>query len=543
MQRKWIKSRLGKSLLALDWLGLAYIEQGLFFAAKYYALTSAYLTTRATDLRLKPVIVRSLERASSCDYATGAWHGFLELAEACAIFYPHFVRDPEADFNDSDGVLQKLMFHLGLLGAATKILHSGLDAFARDRSEAVAVRVGFSDVLEEVRDSAMRYWEGEGAESLWKTIKSQLAGPPWDDAGKVRHARWKAHGVTWNVDWTNDYETTLAAESFLAALQILLSDLAGYDLFLMRSTLNVTLRLAPDGAVGSGAGRGGFKGFDTCFEPSNAERITIVTLPPEGRFRDGTLTIDDLLAGALGVAASLLEEVSLLPNKRFSEVLSERFEQGLSNKLLVGATYGRCLREFVDRETFDASDRQSHDPPDSSVQFVSELPDALPWVDTPGPRYDPDVAREQMQNRYRGFAGPIARTLKRLAAEPEFQATVESLRSAGWKDWHILSAVYHRTVNYRINNRHIKLSRRAEDEYIKRVAHEPEPENALPVPLEEYQEEKLREDFPGYLASFAETFGLEIHQFTPDFPAIEDFLAQRYKFWEDDAEHDDPFAS
>jgi hypothetical protein len=529
---------LGKSLLALDWLSLAYIEQGLFFAAKYYALTSAFLAVRAKDLRLKGVTVRSLERASSCDYVMGAWHGFLELAEACTIFYPHFIRDPEADFNDSDGVLHKLMFHLGLLGAATKMLHSKLEAFARDRSEEVVKRVGFSDVLEEVRDHATEYWAEEGAESLWKTMENQLAGPPWSDASDVRHAQWKAHGVDWNVEWANDYETTLAAEGFLAALQILLSDLAGYDLCLMRSTLNISLRLTSEGS----SGRGDFKGFDARFEPSNAERLAVVTLPPESRFRDGTLTIDDLLAGALGVAASLLAEVSLLPNEDFHEVLRERFEQGLSNKLLVGAAYGRCMREFVDRERFDASERQSHAPLDSSWTFASELPESLPWVDTPGPGYDPDVVRQQMQNRYRGFAGPIARTLKRLAAEPEFQATVESLRLAGWKDWHILSAVYHRTVNYRINNRRIKLSKREEDEYIRRVAHEPEPENALPVPLDEYQEEKLREDFPVYFGPFANTFGLEIHQLTPDFSAIEDFLARRYNFWADDVEHDDPFA-
>lgn len=533
---------LGKSILALDWLSVAYIEQGLFFAAKYYALTSAYLAVRAADLRLKAVSVRSLARVSSCDYATGAWHGFLELAEACTTFYPHFVRDPEADFNDPDGVLHELMFHLGLLGTATKMLHPGLEAFARDRSEAIVKRVGFSDVLEEVRNHAIRYWEGEGTESLWKSIESQLAGPPWVDAGEIRRARWKAHGVTWNVEWANDYETTLAAEGFLAALQILLSDLAGYDLCLMRSTLNISLSLAPGGAVGGSPGRGGFKGFDTRFEPSNAERIAVVTLPPEGRFRDGTLSIDDLLAGALGVAASLLAEVSMLPNEGLNEVLSERFKQGLSNKLLVGATYGRCLREFVDKDAFDASARQSHTPLDSSLSFVSRLPEQLPWVDSPGPGYDPDTVREQMQNRYRGFAGPIARTLKRLAAEPEFQTTVESLRSAGWKDWHILSAVYHRTVNYRINNRRIKLSPREENEYIRHITHEPEPENALPVPLEEYQEGKLRKDFPVYLGSFATTFGLEIHQLTPDFPAIEDFLAQRYNFWTDDVEHDDPFA-
>ena len=33
----------------------------------------------------------------------------------------------------------------------------------------------------------------------------------------------------------------------------------------------------------------------------------------------------------------------------------------------------------------------------------------------------------------------------------------------------------------------------------------------------------------------------ELHQITPDFSALEDFLAHRYHFWSDDIDHDDPF--
>lgn len=51
-------------------------------------------------------------------------------------------------------------------------------------------------------------------------------------------------------------------------------------------------------------------------------------------------------------------------------------------------------------------------------------------------------------NRYHGFTRSISRTLHRLAREPEFLTTVEKLRSCGWKDWHILSAVFHFTMNY-----------------------------------------------------------------------------------------------
>jgi len=33
--------------------------------------------------------------------------------------------------------------------------------------------------------------------------------------------------------------------------------------------------------------------------------------------------------------------------------------------------------------------------------------------------------------------------------------------------------------------------------------------------------------------------GLEVHQPTPDFNAISDFLGQRYSYWTDDIEHPD----
>jgi hypothetical protein len=34
---------------------------------------------------------------------------------------------------------------------------------------------------------------------------------------------------------------------------------------------------------------------------------------------------------------------------------------------------------------------------------------------------------------------------------------------------------------------------------------------------------------------------LEVRQPTPDFPAIEQFLSERYSYWSDDVEHIDPF--
>lgn len=78
-----------------------------------------------------------------------------------------------------------------------------------------------------------------------------------------------------------------------------------------------------------------------------------------------------------------------------------------------------------------------------------------------------------------------------------------------------------------------------ERQYAEQLAQQPEPEDALLVPIEEYDEEKLRQQLPIYLLSFAKTYNLENHQLIPDFAAIEEFLSLRYNFWIDDVDHDD----
>ncbi len=534
------RETLGKALMALNWLSNAYTEQGLLFAAKYYALSAAYLALHSQDLHPKRYIARSLACAASCDYALGAWHGFLELAETTATIYPHFTHDRDADFNDPDGVLHHLFFYLGPLPVVTKLLYPDLARYSQERCTSVADLLNLVDLREEVQTVAEEAWVSKGPLEFWEAIEGQLAGPPWSDTGPMRRAQWKAHGIDWRVEWPNDYETTLVAEGFLAALQIFLSDLAGHDLCLMRSDLNVSLHVVPPDSTDVASSATAYKGFDTHFRPSHSERLATVMLPPCHHLRDGVLTHQDIEVGVLSVVSSLLTEVSLLPTDSFHKLLHERFEQGLQNKLHVGAPYEQCLREFVTKETFIASERVAHVTPQR--QFVSRLSDKLPWFDGPGPGYNPEEALDMIQNRYKRFSLPIARTLRHLVQEPEFQTTVARLRADEWKDWHILSAIFHVTINYRIDHRRILLpSLQAEIEVSERMSNQPEPQDVPLLPLEEYTEERLRQQLPVYLMPFIKTYGLENHQITPDFPAIEDFLAHRYNFWTDDLDHDDPF--
>ena len=530
---------LGEALMALSFLSRAYAEQGLFFAAKYYALAAAYVVLQNDNLHLKPQLAHALERAAACDYAVGAWRGFLSLAETASIFYPHFVHDYNSDLDDPNSVLLRLMFHLSIVPVATQILHPTLSDATEVQCTRIAARLGLGNEWEQAQQLAKTTFSDE--DKLWEAVQEQLAGPPWSDVGPIRRTQWKAHGVTWHVQWANDYETTCAVEEFLAALQIFLSDLAGYDLCLLRSQVNVTFNLENEDNIRQQGTTSNY--FQAHFEPSNVERQATVTLPPYQKFDEGTLSRRDLITGTLSVATSLLEEVSVLPTDRFIEILNVRFAQGLSNKLLIAAPYSQCLQVFLSKGDFDGFGCATMEYLPSDKTFSSQLPDKLPWYDGPRPNYTPENARRAIRNRYESFSRRIPHTLRRLAQESAFQATLAHLREAGWKDWHILSAVYHVTMNARLNRSGVMPPKSyAEWKQYQQMMREPEAETAQIVSIEEFTKENLRQQMPVYMGAVIKSWELELHQLTPDFPAIEDFLSKRYNFWTDDVEHDDPFA-
>lgn len=528
---------LDRALNAFLWLSQAYAKQGLWIAAKYYALAAAYIAWHSDDLNVKEFIAHCLFRAADCDYAIGAWHGYLELSEVAAVVYPHYARDPDADFNNPDGVLQIPMCHLTILAVVSNRLHPAIEGFAIERSTRVVQRLGLLEGFAETQEALKTSWEELSEKKLWEALQNQVPMSPWSDAGKVRRLVWQAHGVTWEFEWPNDYDTTVPVEEFLSALQIVLSDMAGMDLVLVRSTIHASVRLLADGESPT---HSSYLGFEADFLPSNTEHRCTVTLPSIHTWREGRLSQEDVRIGALSVVMSLLAEVSLLSNEALHDIIGKRLIEGLSQKLLVGSSYGKTLRWFVGRDEFNASDRVAHAPLVSPHPFRSQLPEGIPWFNGTGPDYNSDATYELIRNRYTYAVRPIFHTLQRLRNEPQFQVVVARLRNEGWLDWHILSAVANAAISYRMAQRLIVLpGREAEQEILQKMAFELEPVDALPVPFEEFSEENLRRHLNMGTVMALGSYGLQIHQGTPDFEAIKDFLGCRYNYWIDDIEHED----
>jgi hypothetical protein len=72
-------------------------------------------------------------------------------------------------------------------------------------------------------------------------------------------------------------------------------------------------------------------------------------------------------------------------------------------------------------------------------------------------RFDEAKSLEYIRNRYRGMKGKFDAQLEALRADDGFLNRCEQLYAKGYKDWHILSAIYNRLLHLEGARREIDL--------------------------------------------------------------------------------------
>jgi hypothetical protein len=216
------------------------------------------------------------------------------------------------------------------------------------------------------------------------------------------------------------------------------------------------------------------------------------------------------------------------------------FQEGLSHKIFFGQRYSTLYKNFVTQDKFKSSNRSAFSIPEANRPFKPVLHHQLTWHGDLGPRYSEENAKQALKNRYKNSVRPIQYTLKRLKQQKSFLDTVHSLRAQGWLDWHILTAVSLIALNYRVNKEiSVHTDREKFQNRFMELMNQPEGENADPVPISEFSVENLRLMLWTSMQSTLINLGFELHQTTPDFEAISDFLGERYKYWTDDIDHPD----
>lgn len=520
---KWFAAEtLQSSLRSMFLLSRCYSELGLQFAAKYYALAVAYMALLAKDSSLRPLSSSAVQRAAECDYLQGAWCGFMELIDIYLRAQATFVSDPHNLGKHKE--LQRAVLHVVIAKVITQKLAPEFSSYVDEK----IAYWGIEDWVNDAQPPIQADWDGRSVPETWRLLGEQLGDVPFSDAGQVRTVSWSELGVIWTVAWRNDYLTTIAAEQFMAVMQIFLADLAGVDLCLLKTDVQIELDISGDAEM------------HITPLPSNAGRLWKISLPSP--LDEGDAGPAEAQEHVFGAASAILYEISLTTEEAYHEALENAFREGLQSKINVIQSYGTVYRAFVPENVFDHPNRASKKKPVSPHRPKVPDNEVLGWLDGPGPGYSRERAERMLTARYEGSLPPIRLTLKRLKADPGFMSTVEKLRAEGWLDWHLLSAAANVAANYRfLQNPEALESEEEANRIYREIMESEEDEKSVSVPPEVFMEERLREAIALSMLFTLRLYGLESRQRTPDLKAMDHFLRHRYNYWTDDIEHDDPF--
>ena len=518
---KWFaEETLEGTVLSMLMIARCYAELGLVFASKQYALAAATLADGSTNARVLRRLPAAVLEAADAEYVGGNWLSFDTMARAGVALLAAAGSTEEDEW----------IAHVDLLAGHASLVQLFCERFdLKDLAKIPKELLAFLDWKEAeelMMPTARRQWQT--ADDLWQTVQEQLFGRPFGDAARRREISWSALGVEWHVAFDNNYGATPGAEEFCALAQVVLAELADVDLGLLPTSVRVSLRVDERKA--------------TRLKPvaSNDGRDWDLRLPREPALPDADGMSYELRLTA--IVLEILREASVIPSSDFNAAVQRLFKEDLPTKVFVAKPYRALFRGFVERDQFEAQPRSLPNPPGTDRSFAPREHEELGWRDGPGPGYDAEEAREAIRRRYENSLAPIRYTLRRLVADQQFCALVSQLREEGWKDWHILWTLANAAANERLNKTLTRDDLGPETmASMRRLIHEEETnEQADKLSATVFLEENLRFYFNTLLTGFAKTAGLELHQSTPDFPALERFLTDRYGL-KDDVEHDDVF--
>jgi hypothetical protein len=235
-------------------------------------------------------------------------------------------------------------------------------------------------------------------------------------------------------------------------------------------------------------------------------------------------------------AVSLLANLSTLTQTDLMARVESRFEAGLLDKVLIFRCYDDMLTEWRKDDAIHVGAEPPGEPPPPRPGHPE-----LDWPSGPGPGYSHEAAVEALTNRYRNLTAMTSATLPHLNALPEFQNCVEVLRERGWLDWHILGAVLAIAQSYRVN-RELNAGRMSMEDA--RKIHYGTEAADDPVPVSEFGLEALTSvhEINNY-TTLVRTWDRPVHLRMVPHDAIDRLLADRYRHYDDDIDHAEPFCN
>jgi hypothetical protein len=520
----WTGDTLRGALLAMIFIAQLYRDLKLPLAAKQYALAVAGAAQSVGGDDVADLVPAGMLLASEISYQAGDWLAALEELEIGVIAMHALGQEGSPTVI---GMAQRATFTAAMCLRGARELSPDLIGPVEGVLERVDLLDAISAALDDLEPMTRDKWQ--------ERCDCDLLGRPFDDAGERYSTRFAALGTQWTLSCPNEYVHVRATQRLAAALQVTLVELATVDLCLMPTEIQVAVVVSPAPPADTDA--------RVVALPSNDGRVWQVELreyvTPAGPEDPANIERELLVT----ITAFLLD-VSLLPLDDYMAAIERAFQRGLGHKLVAGRPYDE-LAEIVQPDRFASTARQSYRPPlDGERSPPAECPD-LAWQSGPGPGFSHEKAEEMAANRYEKITTLLSNTLPRLSASTQFQQLVESLRSEGWLDWHILVGVYNIAANYRLDesdlNTYEAISTASGQRTARALTETSMIDEGAPIPLELFAEAAVRTGRRRGVDPLVRHWGLQSRQRTPDYPAVERVLAARYGYWSIDADHPSPF--
>ena len=408
----------------------------------------------------------------------------------------------------------RLYFYASILAYGARLVGKPLGEYLEQE---VIPGLGLKEDYDEIQEQLVQFYEPYKTylDIAQKTTAEGIA-PPFADTPSVRKLIWDQLGVTWQVEWHNDYKTTATAEGFVALLQILLCDLRQVELSVLRSEVVIRLKVHP----------GKLRIED---EPSNQCVIRDIWLP------------EGAPEWVMGAAATVLKVVSAYPHDKFLQILEGRMKMGLMSKINPHAPYEMLFRQFYSEEDFKKLHELSQDSVEISA-FKIKTAKALNGLHGIHSEYVEAKSKAGIENRYKNALLGLKLTLPRILKAAEVRAAVEHLKKEGWRDWHILMAMFNIRANFVVRERVGNEDPEKMSKEFKELMNREEQKSDPQPPADLFTTGKLQEALKVYEPAALKTLGFHCWQETPVHAAIHEFLG-RFNFWTDDIPHADPFIS
>lgn len=487
-------------------LSALYQHLGLYHAAKYYGLAASFAALRFPEDALRRMAAVGLAQAAEDDYASGASLMFFLTFKIFVSVASEYAMAGKRSFREKQWA--KVDFYALLLTRAAKVINEGCHC----RCMELLRQLGAQDIYATGEENLDKKFEGLDRPALAARYAEEGIATPFSDYGPARTTSWKQLGITWRVEWSSNYESERHGEALCAILQIVLAAFAGTEFSPIATQATIAL--------------------DTTH--SGEEEVKQIADNEVLRF---SLLLDPAqsipLEGQLGIAYYVLAGCSAIRSDDFRMRFEEEFKRGLPERIGVYVSPADVFRQFYSQADYE--ELHQADLPERADSHTTKTWKGMSDISEIHPQFNESEALRLIENRYHRSAEMFPFTLGQLSADTAFQRLLSKLRDSGWKDWHILLAVGNIRLNSLVDARAPNYK-----ELFRSAIRKGEAAEDPLVPVAFFDEERLRDALQFSQVTTITSMGFRVDQMTPNFAGIDSFL-RRFKYWELDAPHSDPF--